>query len=109
MSEGKHNTVCRAIQVFECLFENDFKGKSETDISQQTNIPLTTVFRILKNFKSMNWVIDVPVEGSKARTWKVDGKNLVSIAFKFKKSALNQVHHIENEFSDISGEKLSNG
>ena len=96
-------------QVLECLFENDFKGRSETEISQQTGIPLTTVFRVLKASKSMNWVIDVPVEGSKARTWKVDGKNFVSIAFKFKKSALNQVHHIENEFSHISGENLTNG
>lgn len=108
MSEKKSNTVCRAIQVIECLFENDFKGRTETDIAQQTGIPLTTVFRILKDLQSMKWVIDVPVKGSKARIWKVDGKNLVSIAFKFKKAALNQVHTIENEFSNISGEELTN-
>jgi len=109
MSEGKHNTVSRTIQVLESLFENDFKGGSETEISQRTSIPLTSVFRILKTLKLMGWVFDVPVGGTKARKWKVDGKKLVSIAFMFKKSALNQVHMVENEFRVISGEVLRNG
>jgi len=108
MSEDISNTFLRGIQVLECLFENDFQGKTEADISKQTGVPLTTVWRMLKTLKVAGWAIDVPVDGSKTRVWKVNGKNLVAIAFQFKKSALSQIHTIEKEFSDIAGEGLRN-
>ena len=106
MNENKQNTVCRTIQVLECLFENDFKGKSETEISKQTDIPLTSVFRILKTLKALDWVDDYPVNGTKAKIWKVNGTLLIGIANKYDEATLNKVHELETEYLETTGKAL---
>lgn len=106
MSEEISNTALRGIRVLECLFENDFQGKTETAISQETDIPLTTVWRMLNTLKAAGWVVDVPVSGSKAKIWKVNGTVLIRIANKYDESTLRRIQAIEKEHLETTGKEL---
>ncbi|OQW67458.1 MAG: hypothetical protein BVN35_20345 [Proteobacteria bacterium ST_bin11] len=106
MSEDISNALARGIQILECLFDNDFQGKTEMEICKQTGIPLTTTFRHLKMLKSVGWAEDFPVEGSKTKIWKVNGSALVKTATKYQESALRRVQAIEKEFLEVTGKEL---
>lgn len=106
MNDDTSNTFLRGIQVLECLFENDFQGKTETTISKETEIPLTTVWRMLKTLKVAGWVFDVPVSGSKAKVWKVNGVVLIGIANQYDESTLRRIQAIEKEHLETTGKEL---
>jgi len=106
MSEGMNSSVLRGIKVLECLFVDGFQGKTEMDISQQTDIPLTTVFRILKTLESSGWIIEKPVSGSKLKVWKISIK-IVEIAHSYELSALKQVQQIKAEHLNVIGKELN--
>jgi len=107
MNEDISNTALRGFKVLECLFENDFQGKTEADISKQTGIPLTTVWRMLNTLKLSNWAIDVPIDGSKRKLWKVNGVVLIGIANKYDEATLRKVHAIEKEYLETTGKELA--
>lgn len=106
MSEETSNTALRCIRVLECLFENDFQGKTESTISKETGISLTTVWRMLNTLKVAGWVVDVPVSGSKAKVWKVNGSVLIGIANKYDESTLRRIQAIEKEHLEATGKEL---
>jgi DNA-binding IclR family transcriptional regulator len=106
MNKGPNNSVSRTIQILKCLFENDFQGKTETAISSQLKIPLSTVFRMLNTLKSLGWVDDYPVDGSKIKEWKINGTVLIKIANRYEESALRKVHAIEKEYLEVTGKEL---
>jgi len=107
MSQVINNSIARGVCILESLFESDFQGKTETEISKNTGIPLTTVFRILKTYKSLNWVDEYPVEGSKTIIWKVCGTTLIKIANKYEESALRKIHTIKKDYLETTGKELT--
>jgi len=107
MTEVTNSSVARGIHILESLFENDFQGKTETEISKNTGIPLSTVFRILKTYKSLNWVEDYPVEGSKTIVWKVCGTTLIKISNQYEESALRKIQAIKKDYLKNTGKELT--
>jgi len=106
MSEDINNSVLRGMQILECLFDDGFQGKTEKDISKQTHIPLTTVFRILKTLESSGWLIEKPISGSKLKVWKISIK-IVEIAHSYELNALKQVQQIKAEHLKVTGKELN--
>lgn len=102
---NKNRSVVRAITILECLFEDDFKGKTLGEISADTNIPSTTAWRILKTIEAKGWVIDVPIAGSKQGAWRLSTK-IVGIADSYEQHALAQVQGIKREFQQVTGREL---
>lgn len=106
MSEACNKTLIRSGKVLECLFEDDFKGKTELQIVEMTQIPLPTIYRILQTWKTLGWVVDVPIPGCKAVQWRISSEKLLRIAHSHKRHMLRQVHSLEKEYLDIAGEEL---
>ncbi|WP_026608706.1 hypothetical protein [Methylocaldum szegediense] len=106
MPEAVNKTVIRAVRVLECLFEDDFQGKTELQILECTKVPLPTIYRVLQTWKSLGWVIDVPIPGRKAAQWRINSEKLLRIAHSHKRHMLRQVHSLEKEYLDIAGEEL---
>jgi len=105
MNENINNSVARGIHVLESLFENGFQGKTETEVSKDTGIPLTTVFRILNTLKEENWVVEIPVKGSKLKLWKVS-LAITEISKAYEVNALKQVQQIKSEHLRVIGKEL---
>lgn len=106
MSENMNNSILRGVQVLEYLFENDFQGKTETDVSNKTEIPLTTVFRILKTLESLGWVVEHAIPGSKLKLWKISIK-LTEISKSYELNALRQVQQIKAEHFRVIGKEIN--
>ncbi len=101
----ENRSVLRATSILECLFSDDFSGKTLDDVIAATDIPWTTVWRILKTLESQGWVTETTIQGGKKTRWKTSRK-ILEIAHAYKRYALNKAHAIELEYLNIAGEEL---
>ena len=98
-------SVFKAGQVLECLFRDDFQGKTVNEIKNDTGVDVQSVRRSLLTWKELGWVIETPIAGEKASHWKIS-KRLVQVAHAYERDALERVHAIKNEFREITGKEL---
>ncbi|MEJ1341199.1 MAG: hypothetical protein RPU14_03875 [Candidatus Sedimenticola sp. (ex Thyasira tokunagai)] len=98
-------SVFKAGKVLECLFEDNFQGKTINEIWDKTGVDPQSARRSLLTWKELGWVFDTPVSGEKSVRWMVSEK-LVRISFQYKRQALADVHGIENSYLDVSQERL---
>lgn len=106
MSEAIIQSAARLLQVFECLCEDGFVGKTALELCAQTGIPMPTVWRVLKTLESYGWVVEVSVSGSKQVLWKVSTK-MASIAHAYEQHALTRIQGVKSEFQQVTGKELN--
>jgi DNA-binding IclR family transcriptional regulator len=105
MNKGGNHNVSRVIYILKCLRDNEFQGQTESEISERTGIPLTTVFRILNALKRENCVVDAPVPGSKLKVWKISTE-IVEFAHAYERYALKKVQQVKAEYLAVTGTEL---
>jgi DNA-binding IclR family transcriptional regulator len=103
---SENSSVTKGLTIFECLFKDDFKGMSLREISNDTGIPSTTAWRMLKTLESQGWVVEMPVLGSKQGHWRVSTK-LAEISQAYKRYSLERVNSIKKEYTRVTGEEMS--
>jgi len=96
----------RGLNVFECLFEDGFEGRTLQEICDITEIPSTTAWRLLKTLEAKGWVVEAPIAGSKQGCWRVSSR-LAGIAHAYERFALERVHGIKSEFREVTGKELN--
>ena len=100
-----YKSLQRAAQVFEALFEDDFQGKATHEVAEETGIPDTVVWRILKTWSALGWVVQIPEPGHKAIRWRVSTR-LAHIAWAYERDAFQRVQQIEQEYQNVTGKEL---
>ncbi|WP_029132703.1 hypothetical protein [Sedimenticola selenatireducens] len=98
-------SVHKAGKVLECLFEDDFKGKTIKEIWDLTGVDPQSARRSLLTWEALGWVVETPVSGGKASRWIVAEK-LANISASYRRTALEQIHLIEENYKRITGEEL---
>lgn len=100
MKGAPNNSVSRLLQVFECLYADDFSPKSALDIVERTDIPMTSVWRILKTLETQGWAVN-----TSQKTWKVSDK-MLGIAEAYELHAIRRVQAIRDEYRSVTGKEL---
>lgn len=100
MTETLNTSGSRLLQVFECLYADDFAPKSTLAIVERTEIPMTSVWRLLKTLEARGWALE-----TSDKTWKVSNK-LLEIAEAYELDALRRVQTIRDEFRSVTGKEL---
>lgn len=109
MSEVSNQSAGRVLQVFECLCADGFNGKTALEVEDQTGIPMTTTWRMLKTLKASGWVVEAEVptaRGGKEVRWQVSTK-IAAIAHAYEQHALARIQGIKSEFQQVTGRELN--
>lgn len=95
----------KAGKVLECLFQDDFQGKTILEIQEATGIEPLAIRRALLTWEELGWVFKTPVSGNKSVRWMVSEK-LAEVSASHRRTALDQIHSIEENYKRVTGEEL---
>lgn len=94
--------VGRVVRVLRGLGMPDFSPKSLHVLHESTDLPVTTVWRILKGLEHHGWV----VHDEARKLWSL-GKEVAEFAYAYKRGALARIQSIEEQYRHVTGEDLT--
>jgi|GEM_PF-1226464 DNA-binding IclR family transcriptional regulator len=107
MNDQLSQSVSKALSLFEVLVADGFESKGSAEVATRAGVSPSTAWRLLKTLEAHDWVVEVPVAGSKQSRWRVSTQ-LASVAHAYQRDALNRVQAVRREYRQVTGEDLQN-